>query len=57
MREWLEQLELVARWDNQAKLVNLVTQLKGEAYSFFMSCLGEQRGSSVCCRTAAGDQG
>ena len=46
--EWLEQFELVAgvcRWDNSTKLVNLVTRLKGEAYSFYKSCTPQQRGS------------
>ena len=43
VREWLDQFELVAgmrRWDNQAKLVNLVTRLKEQAYSFFKLCSG-----------------
>ena len=45
--EWLEQFELAAevcRWDNSTKLVNLVTRLDGEAYSFYKSCTPQQRG-------------
>lgn len=48
IKEWLEQFELVAgvcRWDAQTKLVNLVTHLRGEAYSFFKSCSATQRNS------------
>ena len=44
--EWLEQFEMVAsllRWNDQAKLVNLVTRLKGPASSFYRSCTPEQR--------------
>ena len=44
--EWLEQLEMVAtacHWDEPAKLVNLVTRLKGQAFSFYRSCDATQR--------------
>ena len=44
--EWLERIELVAgmyEWDNQAKLVNIVTRLRGEAYRFYRSCTHQQR--------------
>ena len=46
VKEWLEQFELVAgvcKWDNQTKLVNLVTRLRGEAYVFFKSCSAQER--------------
>ena len=45
-QEWLEQFELVAavgHWDQSAKLANLVTQLKGQAFAFFRSCAVEKR--------------
>ena len=45
-QDWIEQFEMVAtvcRWDDQAKLVNLVTRLRGQAYSFFRSCTPQQR--------------
>ena len=45
-QDWLEQFELVANvlgWSSQAKLVNLITRLQGQAYSFFRSCTMEQR--------------
>ena len=45
-QEWLEQFELVAavgHWDQSAKLANLVTRLKGQAFAFFRSCPAEQR--------------
>ena len=45
MGEWLERIELVAgmcEWDNQAKLVNIVTRLRGEAYRFYRSCTHQQ---------------
>ena len=41
-QDWLEQFELVANvlgWSSQAKLVNLITRLQGQAYSFFRSCI------------------
>ena len=44
-QDWLEQFELVANvlgWSSQAKLVNLITRLQGQAYSFFRSCTLEQ---------------
>ena len=46
--DWIEQLELIAeacRWSSQSKLVNLVTRLRGQAYSFYRSCAPEQRAS------------
>ena len=46
--EWIEQLELIAgtcQWSDQAKLVNLVTSLRGQAYSFYRSCTPDQRAS------------
>ena len=45
--EWMERFDLVAavgRWDEPAKLANLVTRLKGSAFAFFRSCRGETRG-------------
>ena len=45
-QDWLEQFELIANvlgWSSQAKLVNLITRLQGQAYSFFRSCTIEQR--------------
>ena len=47
-RDWKEQFELVAsacKWDPQAKLVNLVTRLRGQAYAFYRSCTPLQRSS------------
>ena len=44
--DWLERFELMASalsWSSQAKLVNLITRLHGQAYSFFWSCTMEQR--------------
>ena len=44
--DWLEQFEMVASllgWGEQAKLVNLVTRLKGPASSFYRACTSEQR--------------
>ena len=44
-QDWLEQFELIANvlgWSSQAKLVNLITRLQGQAYSFFWSCIMEQ---------------
>ena len=46
--EWIELLELIAgtcQWSNQAKLVNLVTRLRDQAYSFYRSCTPDQRAS------------
>ena len=44
--EWLDQFELIAtacQWTEQAKLVNLATRLKGQAYSFYRACTPTQR--------------
>ena len=44
--DWLERLELVAtacKWDNQAKLVNVATRLRGTATRFYQSCTPQQR--------------
>ena len=44
--EWLERFELMATtlsWSSQTRLVNLITRLHGQAYSFFRSCTVEQR--------------
>ncbi len=44
--EWLERLDLVATtcgWSDQAKLVNLITRLRGPA--FYRSCTPQQRSS------------
>ena len=44
--EWIEQFELVAgicSWNDQAKLVNLTTRLRGQAYSFYRTCNPQQR--------------
>ena len=35
----------MCRWDPQAKLVNLVTRLRGQAYSFYRSCTSLQHAS------------
>ena len=44
--EWLEQFNLVAevcQWNDRARLVNLVTRLKGSAYAFYRTCSPDQR--------------
>ena len=46
--EWAEQFEMVAElchWDEPTRLVNLVTRLKGQAFSFYRSCNTTQRAS------------
>ena len=46
--DWLEHLELVAatcRWEEQAKLVNVVARLRGPASRFYWSCTPQQRSS------------
>ena len=37
----------VHHWDEHIKLVNLVTKLCGQAYSFYRSCDGRQRSCYV----------
>ena len=47
-QEWREQFELIAgtcHWSKQTKLVNLTTRLKDQAYSFYCSCMPNQRTS------------
>ena len=44
--EWIERLELVAnvgRWNDQTKLVNVATRLRGSAARFYRSCLPQKR--------------
>ena len=44
--EWVEQFELVAGicgWNDQAKLVNLTTRLRAQAYAFYRTCTPKQR--------------
>ena len=39
--KWVEQFELVAsmyKWNDQAKLVNLTTRLRGQVYAFYRTC-------------------
>ena len=46
--DWLEHLELVAstcKWDDQAKLVDIATRLRGTASRFYRSCTPHQRSS------------
>ena len=46
--DWLERLELVAstcKWDDQAKLVNVATRLRGTASRFYRSCTPLQQSS------------
>ena len=45
---WHEQFEMVAaisHWDPRAKLVNLTTRLKVQAYTFYRSCTVQQHAS------------
>ena len=45
-RDWIEQFEMVAticEWSDPAKLVNLATRLKGQAYAFYRTCTPQQR--------------
>ena len=47
-RDWIEQFEMVATvcgWSEPAKLVNLTTRLKGQAFVFYRSCTSQQRTS------------
>ena len=46
--DWKEQFELLAGacyWTDQSKPVNLVTRLRGQAYSYYRSCTSEQQSS------------
>ena len=46
--DWLERLELVAstcKWDDQVKLMNVATHLRGTASRFYRSCTPQQRSS------------
>ena len=44
-QEWLDQFEMadVCNWSLQARLINLITRLRGQTYAFFRSCTMEQR--------------
>ena len=51
--EWLEQFELIANachWNESAKLVNLVTRLKGQAFAFYRSCDPQKRNNYAILR-------
>ena len=44
--DWIEQFESIANmyhWDAQARLVNLTTHLRGQAYAFYRTCSPQQR--------------
>ena len=44
--DWIEQFELVAsvcHWHDRAKLVNLTTRLRAQAFAFYQSCSAQQR--------------
>ena len=44
--EWVKQFELIAEmcgWNDRAKLVNLTTRLRGQAYSFYQTCTPKER--------------
>ena len=44
--DWIEQFESIANmyhWDAQARLVNLTTRLRGQAYAFYRTCSPQQR--------------
>ena len=46
VEDWLEQFEMVAtmcKWDEAAKLANLATRLRGQAFTFYRSCSSQQR--------------
>ena len=46
--EWITQFELVAemhKWNPQAKLIHLITRLRGEAFNFYRSCSKQQKAS------------
>ena len=47
-QDWLERFEMIAGvcgWSPQAKLVDLVTRLQGQAYTFFHFCTAQQKTS------------
>ena len=35
------------KWSDAAKLVNLITRLRGRAYSFYLACLPEQESYTI----------
>ena len=48
--DWKERFQMTAEayhWDERIKLVNLVTRLCGQAYSFYRSCDARQRSCYV----------
>ena len=53
--EWSERLEMVAatcHWDDQTKLVNTATRLRGSASRFHRSCSPQQRSNYMALTTA-----
>ena len=56
-QEWKEHFELTADllgWNDRAKLVNLITRLRGQAHAFYRSCTVAQRGSYSMLMSALG---
>ena len=50
-QDWLEQFEMIANvcgWSPQARLVNLVTRLEGQAYAFFVHVQLNKRLAMPC---------
>ena len=55
IEEWLERLELVANaccWNDQTKLVNVATRLRGSASRFYRTCSPQQRSTYVALTAA-----
>ena len=53
--EWLERLEMVAAtcgWNEQTKLMNTATRLRGSASRFYRSCPPQQRSNYTALTTA-----
>ena len=54
-QEWSERLEMVAatcHWDDQTKLENIATRLRGSASRFYRSCPPQQRSDYMALTTA-----
>ena len=43
------------RWSKQAKLMNMITRLRGEAFQFFRSCSKQQKSDTLKMKVAGVD--
>ena len=52
VEDWLDQLDIMAGWKENAKLMHLVSRLKGVALTYYRTCPPETKRSYVLLKEA-----